>query len=73
MGESLFRKIIDDICATIEDLFITFLSFALVVFMIGQFYGVAYSGQEEFWYPVWAFIIILVVKIVKDLVSKASD
>lgn len=69
----MFRKLLDDICSTIEDLFITFLGFTLVVFMAGQFYGVEYAGSEEFWYPVWAFLAILAIKILKDFFSRTKE
>ena len=66
MGESLFKKLMKEIVGSIDDLFVTVLAAALVVFMAGQFYGVAYKGDEAFWYPAWAFVIILVLKLLKD-------
>jgi len=75
MGESLFRKTMADIVQTVEDLFITFLGFVLVVFMAGEIYGAAYRESIRmltgtFWYPLWLFVIILVIKLLKDVLTK---
>ncbi|MCD4739696.1 hypothetical protein K8R43_00735 [archaeon] len=66
MSDSLFKKILTDITETIEDLFIALLAIVLIVFMAGQFYGVENAGTEVFWYPIWAFGGIVIIKLVKD-------
>lgn len=66
MGDSLFKKLVNDTVSTIEDLFIASLAVILIVFVAGQFFGVKYAGTPVFWYPIWAFIIVLLLKLLKD-------
>jgi hypothetical protein len=70
MGESLFKKLVKEVVATVQDLFVTALVLVILVFMAGQFYGVAYSRVEAFWYPAWVLAVVLVYKLLKDMFHK---
>ena len=68
---ALVKSIVNDIMDSIEDIATTVIGIMLAIFTVGAWYGSTYSGQPQLWYPLYVFIILLILKIVKDFMVGA--
>ncbi|MBN3037367.1 MAG: hypothetical protein JW834_02885 [Candidatus Diapherotrites archaeon] len=66
---AIVKKIVDDIYDTIEDFFTAVVGVLLITFIVGQFYGAYYAKSSMFWYPIYAFGLLLVYKLISDFVE----
>ena len=65
----VMKTMINDLVDAIEDFFTAIVGTALVIFMLGQYYALTASG-DAMWYPIYAFIAVLVIKLIKDSVDR---
>ncbi len=69
---SAVGKAITEVFNKIEDVTIFFISYTLIVLIIGEFIGAVYAQSEAFWYPVYALFIVLVIKVLMDMSRKGK-
>jgi len=69
---STVGKAITAVFNKIEDVTIFFISYTLIVLVIGEFIGAAYAQTEAFWYPLYALFVVLVIKILMDISRKGK-
>ncbi|MFC2175044.1 hypothetical protein ACFLQ2_04235 [archaeon] len=67
---ALVKSIVNDIMDSIEDIAATVIGIVLAVFVIGAWYGSIYAGTPKLWYPLYVFIVLLVLKLVKDVMVR---
>ena len=72
MGESLIKNILDEILDTIEDVATAVFGFVLLVFAAGALYGAKFANTPQLWYPLYIFLALLALKLVKDLFKKGG-
>jgi hypothetical protein len=65
----MMKEIINDLSDTVEDLFLTIIGTALVVFMAGMWYG-ANLQPPVLYYPLYLFLALLAYKLAKDIVNR---
>jgi len=57
---------LDDIVKRISALVSTFIIYSIIVFILGEFYGIwAYNRGEWVYYPLYLLLIALIIKILK--------
>ncbi len=66
----MMKEVINDLADTVEDLFLTVLGLALIVFMVGMWYG-ANIEAPVLYYPLYLFLALLAYKLAKDIVNRA--
>jgi len=69
---TIIKKLFDELVDTIEDLATMLIAVAIVVFAVGAYYGSIYAHSAALWYPAYLVVGILMLKLVKDLLVKAT-
>ena len=60
------KTVLNDIFDAIEDVAATIVGVILIVFIAGQLYAVRFFNTDYFYYPIYLFIALLVLKLFKD-------
>lgn len=57
---------IDDIVKRISALVSTFIIYSIIVFILGEFYGIwAYGKGEWIYYPLYVLLLALIIRILR--------
>lgn len=67
-GMGLLKDIISDALDAIEDVASAVVGVMLAIFIAGTFYGYFFKDTEYFLYPIYIFVALLVLKLVKDII-----
>lgn len=64
---------ISDVATAVKDMMLFFVAYTVAVFVCGQWFGQMYAkGTEVFWYPLYLFMAVLVIKIIADVFVKPA-
>ena len=69
---TIIKKLFDEMVDTIEDLATLLLTIGIAVFAAGAYYGSIYAHSPALWYPGYLVVAILVLKLLKDLLVRAT-
>ena len=69
---TLAKDLLNDLVETVEDVATAVLGFVLAVFVLGAWYGSIFSGKQALWYPLYLFVLVLVLKLLKDLLTRGG-
>ena len=69
---TLMKKIINELVETVEDIATAVIGTVLLVFTVGAWYGSIFANQPQLWYPLYMFIVLLVLKLIKDLMVRVG-
>lgn len=64
------KSVIDDVIGSVQDLFSFVVGLALVMFILGEFYGSYFRFSNVYWYPAYILGAMVVMKVLKDVVKK---
>jgi hypothetical protein len=67
----VLKQVVADVVDTVEDFAALLLGIVLVIFVAGELYA-KYVDPRYFWYPAMAFIVLLVLKLIKDLIVRSK-
>ena len=69
---TIIKKLFDEMVDTIEDLATLLITVAMALFAVGAWYGAVYAKSPLLWYPAYLVVGILVLKLLKDLMVRAT-
>lgn len=69
---SVLKKFVSEVMEIIEDFAAALLGLVLFIFLAGQFFGKTYANSAIFWYPTYVLVGLLVIKLIKDILIKAT-
>jgi len=59
-------QVIDDIVKRISAMVSTFIIYSIIVFILGEFYGIwSYGKGEWMFYPLYILLLALIIKMLK--------
>ncbi|MCD6522377.1 MAG: hypothetical protein J7K68_01390 [Candidatus Diapherotrites archaeon] len=67
----MLKELINSMVDAVEDLATAIIAVVLVIFVAGEFYANMFPATtQEFWYPSALFVVVLILKLIKDIFQK---
>lgn len=64
---SIVGDALGNIFNAIQDLFIFFVAYTIIIFIAGQWFGIVYGKSDVFWWPLYLLGFVMVVKVLVDI------
>ena len=69
---TLMKKLVNETVDMVEDVATALIGMILLTFTVGAWYGSMYANQPQLWWPLWAFVILVVLKLAKDMLMRVK-